>query len=113
MLTFKGSRCGPCRLEYEYPLAPDAAQQALRLLPGAQIIRRYDTRSRDHDGLILSVDSFPGANAGSVLTEVELDDPHQPIDLPPWGGAEVTLDRRYSNSRLAWWPVSPPLARAA
>lgn len=112
VLTFKGPRHGPCRLEYEYPLALDTAQRALRSLPGTQIVRKIRYEIRHHDGLIWSVDRFQGTNAGLVLAEVELDDPHQPIELPPWVGAEVTLDRRYGNSRLARRP-RPLLASAA
>jgi CYTH domain-containing protein len=113
VLTFKGPRRGPCRMEYEYPLALDAAQRALCSLPGAQIIRKIRFEIRHHDGLVWSVDRFQGANAGLVIAEVELDDPDQTIELPPWVGAEVTLDRRYGNSRLAWSPVSAPLANTA
>ena len=112
VLTFKGPRHGPCRLEYEYPLALDTARKALSSLPGTQIVRKIRYEIRHHDGLIWSVDRFRGTNAGLVLAEVELGDPHQPIELPPWVGAEVTLDRRYGNSRLARRP-RPLLASAA
>lgn len=112
VLTLKGPRRGACRLEYEYPFTLDAAEKALRLLPGAQIIRKIRYEIRHDDGLVWSLDRFQDANAGLVLAEVELDDPDQPIDLPPWLGAEVTRDRRYGNSHLASCPV-PISARAA
>ena len=83
-------------------------------LPGAQIIRKIRYEIRHHDGLVWSVDRFQGANAGLVHAEVGLDGSDQPIDLPPWVGAEVMLDQRYGNSRLARRPVSAPqLAGAA
>jgi CYTH domain-containing protein len=63
------------------------------LLSGGQIIRKMRYEIRHHDGLVWSID-FQDANAGLVLAEVETDDPDGPIDLPPWAGAEVTLDRR-------------------
>ncbi len=112
VLTLKGKRREFCRLEYEYPLVLSVAQQALRSLPAAQIIRKIRYAIRHPDGLVWSVDRFQDANTGLVLAEVELEYPDQPVQLPPWVGAEITFDRRYGNSRLARSPM-PVLARAA
>ena len=111
VLTLKGPRRGLSRVEYEYPLAADRAQQALDRLPSAQIIRKIRNKMRHEDGLLWLVDRFLGPNTGLVLAEVELADPNQPVALPSWVGEEVTFDRRYGNSRLARWPM--PLAKAA
>ena len=112
LLTFKGRRRGPCRLEYEYRLPLDDAERALRALPDGQIIHKIRYAIRHHDGLLWSVDRFQDANTGLVLAEVELEHPDQPIELPSWVGEEVTFDRRYGNSRLARSPM-PRLAQAA
>ena len=107
VLTLKGPRSGPCRLEYEYPFGLDAARRMLRSLPAGQIIRKIRYEIRHDDGLLWSLDRFQGSNAGLLLAEVELDDPDQPVELPSWVGAEVTADPHYGNSRLARWPLAP------
>jgi adenylate cyclase len=112
VLTLKGKRRGPCRLEYEYPMPLEQAEQALRSLPEAQIIRKIRYAIRHHDGRGWAVDRFQGANTGLVLAEVELEHPDQAIELPSWVGEEVTFDRRYGNSRLARSPM-PRVAQAA
>ncbi len=104
ILSFKGARQGPCRLEFEYPLALSRARRALNTLPPPRIIQktRYDV---PYDGLVWSVDQFKGPNIGLVLAEIELDHPNQDINLPPWVGEEVTLNSRYRNSHLAVSPM--------
>jgi adenylate cyclase len=52
------------------------------------------------------VDVFHGFNAGLVTAEVEMAHESESPDLPPWLGAEVSEDRRYSNSSLAVTPFS-------
>jgi adenylate cyclase len=105
LLTLKGARRGLCRLEYEYPLALDAARSALITLPLAQIIRKIRYEIHNHDGRVWSVDRFQGPNSGLVLAEVELAHPDQQIERPSWVGKEVTFDPRYSNSQLARFPL--------
>ena len=99
------------RREYEYPMPIEHGRQALLLLPPSRIIHkiRYDI---PHGGLVWSVDRFQDANAGLVLAEVELSNPDQRIELPPWITEEITHDPRYGSSRLARGPV-PSAARAA
>ena len=112
-LTFKGARRGLCRLEFEYPLALDRARRALDTLPAARIIRKMRHEVPYHNGVSWSVDQFEGANAGLVLAEVELCHPDQEVELPPWVGKEVTFDRRYGNSRLAYAPIRRHFADVA
>ena len=40
-----------------------------------------------------------------MIAEVELADPEQRIELPPWVGEEITLNPRYGNSTLARLPI--------
>jgi adenylate cyclase len=55
----------------------------------------------EHAGTSWAVDVFDGVHAGLVVAEVELDSPDETVDVPPWCGAEVTTDPRYSNHELA------------
>ena len=105
VLTLKGRRQGICREEYEYPLALDRAEQILAALPPTRIIRKTRYQLRYRDGLVWSIDRFEGLNQGLVIAEVELADPEQRIELPPWVGEEITLNPRYGNSTLARLPV--------
>jgi adenylate cyclase len=105
VLTRKSPRRGICREEYEQAIGLDAAEQALRTLPPAHIIRkrRYGILNDDSD--IWSVDCFEGQNAGLVIAEIELAPPGQSFKLPAWVGPEITMDPRYGNSALARSPI--------
>jgi adenylate cyclase len=106
-LTFKGARRGYCRLEYEYPLAPERAKRALDALPAMQIICKKRYTVPHTSGLEWSVDQFEGANSGLFIGEVELTHARQEFELPAWVGEEITFNRMYGNSRLARSPVRP------
>src|SRR5262245_30417608 len=54
--------------------------------------------------LAWQVDVFLGDNYGLVIAEVELRREHQPIELPPWIGAEITGQPQYYNSSLVQRP---------
>ena len=112
-LTFKGARRGLCRAEFEYPLELERARRALRALPPARTIRKLRHQVPCRKGITWSVDEFGGENTGLVIAEVELCHPQQEIELPPWVGKEVTFDRRYGNSRLAYAPIRRLLADVA
>lgn len=101
-ITIKGRTTGISRPEFEYSIPPADAQKLLSLcLPG--IIDK--TRHRiPFGGHIWEVDVFHGANEGLVLAEVELAQESITPELPPWLGAEVSSDHRYSNSSLAKHP---------
>jgi hypothetical protein len=47
---------------------------------------------------------FSGENYGLVIAEIELRDAHQPIELPPWIGREITGQPQYYNSSLVQRP---------
>lgn len=103
ILTIKGRSDGASRAEFEYaiPLA-DASQLLEEFCPGPQIEKiRYCI---DHAGLTWEVDVFRGANSGLVIAEVELENPDQQVELPPWAGREVTGDKRFFNAYLAEHP---------
>lgn len=101
-ITIKGRTTGISRPEFEYSIPPADAQELLSMcLPG--IIDK--TRHRiPFGGHIWEIDVFHGANEGLVLAEVELAEESITPELPPWLGADVSSDHRYSNSSLAKHP---------
>jgi CYTH domain-containing protein len=104
-LTVKGPSAGAARAEYEYPIPVAHAEEMLDRLCLRPLIEK--TRHRvEHGGLTWEIDVFAGDNAGLVVAEVELDDEHQAIDLPPWAGREVTGDGRYANASLVTRPYA-------
>lgn len=100
VLTVKGPG-GKVRAEFEYPVPAADAAAMLALSPLAELAKtRFEVM---HEGHLWTVDEFhaPAALRGLVLAEVELDSEEVDPPLPPWLGAEVTDDPRYSNAALA------------
>ena len=104
-LTVKGITVDATRSEFEYEIPVGEADAMLDELCEQPIIEktRYEI---DWAGRTWEVDEFGGTNAGLVVAEVELDDPQQEIELPPWIGQDVTDDPRYFNSNLIARPFS-------
>jgi adenylate cyclase len=102
-LTIKGETNGIRRTEFEYAI-PVADAEAL-LLPCGSVVekRRYRVERGAH---VWEIDEFSGNNEGLVVAEIELSDEAEAFEKPSWLGAEVSLDRRYSNARLAVEPFS-------
>lgn len=102
-LTIKGKSEGAVRLEFEYEIPVADAEALLANMCRRPLIEktRYEVR---HDGLTWEIDEFTGDNAGLLMAEVELNDPDQTFDLPPWAGREVTDDPRYYNANLSQNP---------
>ncbi|WP_445628761.1 CYTH domain-containing protein [Nostoc sp. DSM 114167] len=104
-LTIKGPNLKYSRLEFEYPIPVQDAQEILETLCQRPFIEktRYKIES---GGLIWEIDEFDGVNKGLILAEVELTDENQQIELPNWIGQEVSDDSRYFNSNLVKYPFS-------
>ncbi|MCW5313869.1 CYTH domain-containing protein [Nostoc sp. KVJ3] len=104
-LTIKGPSIKYSRLEFEYPIPVEDAQEILETLCERPFIEkiRYQIES---GGLIWEIDEFDGVNKGLILAEVELNDENQQIELPTWIGQEVSDDSRYFNSNLVKHPFS-------
>ena len=102
-LTIKGQNQGARRLEFEYPVPLDDAEQMLRQLCPAGVIdkTRYRLPAGRH---VWEVDVFHGDNAGLIVAEIELADDDEPFERPDWLGDEVTDDPRYYNSALSQTP---------
>jgi adenylate cyclase len=104
-LTIKGVTRGISRLEFEYDIPLEEANQMLDELCERPLIEKT-RRKIDIDGLVWEVDEFAGVNQGLILAEVELASPDQKITLPDWIGADVSDDPRYYNANLVANPFS-------
>ena len=94
-LTIKGETVGMTRLEFEYEIPVQEANEPL-------IEKERFIVSRGK--LKWEIDIFEGENAGLRIAEVELGDESQDVEIPDWIGEEVTFDHRYFNSNLVKLP---------
>lgn len=103
-LTIKGQSQGITRPEFEYAIPPADALQLLAMCLWPLIEK---TRYRvEHGTHVWEIDEFAGENSGLVVAEVELQSPHEAIELPDWVGEEVSDDPRYLNANLVKKPFS-------
>jgi adenylate cyclase len=101
-LTVKSRPVDLRRLELEYDIPVLEAEALMQLRQGAIIEKvRHVIPCGD---LAWEVDVFAGDNDGLVIAEIELRHEHQPIELPPWIGAEITGQPQYYNSALVQRP---------
>ena len=105
ILAVKGKGEGLARLEFEFPIPAAEAEDLLRHCCLQPTIDKYRYLI-PFAGLTWEIDEFLGENRGLIIAEVELERADQPVDLPPWVGAEVTADPRYYNACLARRPFS-------
>ena len=104
-LTIKGPSVECSRLEFEYPIPVQDAQEMLNILCEQPLIEKIRYKVQ-WGGLTWEIDEFDGLNKGLIIAEVELNDANQEIELPPWIGEEVSHDHRYFNSYLVKHPFS-------
>ena len=104
-LTLKGKNVGASRLEFEYPIPLEDANDMLTNLCQTSFIEktRYLVK---HEGHVWEVDIFEGSNKGLVVAEVELGSENETFSLPNWVTKEVTDDMRYFNSNLILNPYT-------
>lgn len=98
-LTIKGENVGVSRLEFEYEIPLDEANEMLEKLCSKPIIdkTRYIIKYKNH---FWELDVFYGDNEGLVVAEVELESEDEEIKPPSWVRQEVTGDIRYYNNNL-------------
>lgn len=98
-LTLKSSSKGSTRLEFEYPVPLEDAEQMLKNLCQKPFVekKRYLIEYKDHTW---ELDIFEGANEGLIVAEIELKNEDETFALPEWITQEVTEDKRYANSNL-------------
>lgn len=103
-LTIKGPTHGISRLEFEYNIPFEEAQE-LQSLCTTPLVRktRYHIL---HDEMTWEVDEFHGDNQGLIIAEIELHHPDALFTLPPWVGKEISHESRYCNSNLSIHPFS-------
>ncbi len=98
-LTIKGKSVGASRLEFEYPIPLQDANDMLEALCQSSVIEKMRYLV-EHEGHTWEVDVFERSNKGLVVAEVELDSEEEAFTLPSWVSKEVTNDIRYFNSNL-------------
>ena len=97
-LTIKGLTVGATRLEFEYEIPHQDAEQLLDICEKPLIEK---TRFKvEEGGFIWEIDEFFGENQGLIVAEVELESEDQDFPRPDWVLEEVTGDPRYFNSNL-------------
>ncbi|MBX3707783.1 MAG: CYTH domain-containing protein [Pseudomonadales bacterium] len=104
-LTIKGPPEGLVRAEFEYPIPVADATILLDTLCERPLIDKV-RHVVEYAGHTWEIDEFQGENAGLVVAEVELEHADEPVQLPPWVGAEVTDDPRYQNANLVRAPYT-------
>jgi adenylate cyclase len=104
-LTIKGGTTGITRLEFEYEIPLEEANEILDELCQKPLIEkiRYEV---EVNGSKWEIDEFLGENAGLVVAEIELEDEGQEFIKPDWLGDEVSDDFRYQNANLVKHPYS-------
>ena len=104
-INIKSMELGLSRLEYEFSIPYDEAEEILDSLcnkPQIEKIRHHIV----YAGKLWEVDVFSADNAGLVVAEVELDNIDEEVQIPSWAGKEVTQLARYYNSNLIKYPYS-------
>lgn len=104
-ITVKGITMGATRLEYEYEIPVNDANDLLSEICERPTIRKYRYKI-PYAGFIWEVDEFFGSNKGLIVAEIELENENQQFDKPDWIGDEVTYDHRYFNSNLIKNPIN-------
>ena len=105
-LTIKGPSLdgGLSRFEWEKEIPASEAWELMKLCPTPIIDkRRYLVEFAGHT---FEVDEFYGENEGLTVAEVELSNPDESFEKPPFIGKEVTGDGRYYNSSLSRYPYN-------
>ena len=97
-LTVKGIAIGASRIEFEYEIPLQDADELLAICEKPLIEKtRYKVQE---GGFVWEVDEFFKENQGLIVAEVELESEDQEFPKPDWIREEVTGDPRYFNSNL-------------
>ena len=104
-LTIKGLTRGATRVEYEYEIPVQDANQMLDELCEQPIIEKHRYKVTQGD-FTWEIDEFHGENEGLTVAEIELESEDQEFPVPEWIGKEVSGDPRYFNSNLIAHPYT-------
>ncbi len=102
-INIKSATLGIRRLEFEYAIPLNEAQEMLDNLAEGPLVEktRYHVTVGEH---VWDVDVFTGDNQGLVVAEIELQYEQESFVKPAWAGREVSDDKRYYNVSLAKHP---------
>ena len=101
-LTVKGRTTGISRTEVEVAISLAEADELFPLCLAPLIDKTRHLLK--FAGWTWEIDEFHGANDGLIVAEIELPSGEAGFELPPWVGAEVSHDFRYTNSHLSAHP---------
>lgn len=101
VFTLKGRRTNASAIELEWPIER-ALGEALVSLEEYPRVEKTRYEWRGSDGMLWEIDEFEGGLLGLVLAEIELQNIEQPVELPEWVRLEITGNRAWSNSNLAY-----------
>jgi adenylate cyclase len=97
-LTIKGIAIGASRMEFEYEIPLQDADELLEICEKPLIEKtRYKVQE---GGFVWEVDEFFRENQGLIVAEVELESEDQGFPKPDWVREEVTGGPRYFDSNL-------------
>ena len=102
-LNIKSMQMGIQRIDYEYPIPLDEANEQLDRLCQSPIIEKTRHFIK-HGKHTWEIDVFEGDNKGLIVAEIELSDENEPFEKPNWLGKEVSHLARYFNICLMDYP---------
>ena len=103
-ITIKGKSNGASRLEFEYEIPIDDANDLINKFCSNLIEKTRHLVI--HENHTWEVDEFKGLNAGLIVAEIELNSEDENYLIPDWIDKNVTDDLSYANSNLSIKPFS-------
>lgn len=97
-ITIKGKTKGITRDEFEYEIPVNDAIEMMKMCDCSLEKKRHYIQHDNHEWV---VDEYEGLNKGLLVAEIELESEDEEYDLPDWIGADVSHDKRYTNSYLS------------
>ena len=103
LLTLKHPKDGIIRYEYEYSI-PLSDGLSLWEMSTFKLSKTRHLLNLNNNHWI--VDCFHGDNFPLVMSEIELEEANQKIEIPNWCNIEVSDLKEFSNAALAKLPIS-------
>ena len=103
-ITIKGKSSGASRLEFEYEIPIEDANDLINKFCSNLIEKTRHIVINDNN--TWEVDEFKGLNAGLIVAEIELNSEDENYLIPDWIDKNVTEELKYANSNLSIKPFS-------
>ena len=103
-ITIKGKSSGASRLEFEYEIPIEDANDLINKFCSNLIEKTRHIVINDNN--TWEVDEFKGLNAGLIVAEIELNSEDEIYSIPDWIDKNVTEELKYANSNLSIKPIS-------